>query len=271
MLQIWENPLFWGAVISMAAAVMTIIVNAEKVYTIVRRLVKKVAGRRRKELLNEIERIKAELEREKQKLTEVLSTSLRNLERKEKCLKEIYVITLEISSMYGNQDDREHLYRFLFELIAHHLMNHQSGTPRVQILVEDEENDQILRPYKDIWVGHSPRAKHLRIKKAYDTAAGYAYLTGESYFDPDTTRKESRFKPNEHATRKTEAIICIPIRCSDKILGVLSVTGETKYCYNEDDREFLEICAGLIMPLLYGDIRQISGGESHVHTHQSGH
>ena len=174
--------------------------------------------------MNEIEKMKAELEQEKQKLTEVFATSLRNLERKEKCLKVIYVMTLEIGSMYGSQNDRDHLYRFLFELIAHHLMNSRSGKPRVQILVEDNENNQMLRPYKNIWVGHSPRAKHLRIEKAYDTAAGYAYLTGECYFDPDTTRRESRFKANQQATRKTESIICIPIRCADEILGVLYVT-----------------------------------------------
>lgn len=203
---------------------MTIIVNAEKVYTIIQRLIKKVASIRRKRLLNEIEKMKAELEQEKQKLTEVFATSLRNLERKEKCLKVIYVMTLEIGSMYGSQNDRDHLYRFLFELIAHHLMNSRSGKPRVQILVEDNENNQMLRPYKNIWVGHSPRAKHLRIEKAYDTAAGYAYLTGECYFDPDTTRRESRFKANQQATRKTESIICIPIRCADEILGVLYVT-----------------------------------------------
>lgn len=203
---------------------MTIIVNAEKVYTIIQRLIKKVASIRRKRLLNEIEKMKAELEQEKQKLTEVFATSLRNLERKEKCLKVIYVMTLEIGSMYGSQNDRDHLYRFLFELIAHHLMNSRSGKPRVQILVEDNKNNQMLRPYKNIWVGHSPRAKHLRIEKAYDTAAGYAYLTGECYFDPDTTRRESRFKANQQATRKTESIICIPIRCADEILGVLYVT-----------------------------------------------
>lgn len=106
--------------------------------------------------------------------------------------------------MYSKVNDREHLYRFLFELIANHLMTDESGTPRVHILIVDEENDQML---------HSSRTKHLRIEKAYDTAAGYAYLTGECYFDPDTTRKESRYKPNPYATRKTEAIICVPIRC----------------------------------------------------------
>lgn len=274
MLRIWRDLLFWLAVIPIIAGIVTIIVNIEKVFdTIVMRPIrgiKRMLGRynrRQKELLDEIVKVKEELNREKQRLEEVLSMSLENLERKEQQLKEIYVITLEIGSMYRNADDREHLYRFLFELLANHLMNDESGTPRVHILVEDDDNDQLLRPYRDIWVGHSPRAKHLRIEKTYDTAAGYAYLTGECYFDPDTTRQESRFKPNPHATRKTEAIICVPIRCSGDVLGVLSVSGENKYCYTEDNKEFLEICAGLMMPLLHEDLKWGSGGRKNVHTH----
>lgn len=224
-------------------------------YKRIARLVNILRRKRQKKLLREIQKVKAELNEEKLRLEEVLCKSLQNLERKERQLKEIYVMILEIGSMFTKLNDREHLYRFLFELIANHLMNDKSGTPRVQILVEDDEDDQQLRPYRNIWVGHSPRVKQLRIDKAYNTAAGYTYLTGECYFDPDTTRQESRFTPNPYDTRKTESIICVPILCAGEVLGVLSVSGENKYCYSEDNKEFLEICAGLMMPLLHEELK----------------
>lgn len=216
------------------------------------------------ELKHQIKASRKELDQTKQKVHEWIkqstkfeSTLNQAIYIQQKVFSGVYLAAYEVSNTFGSSDpDYESAYQFILNIIQDTMKNERSGSPRLNIFVRDPEDPDQLKPHA--MEGHRTRAWKNRIQIKNNEAAGYTFLNGESYFDYDTTRDfpESRFKSNPHSNRPILSIICVPIKCGDDTIGVLSVTGEQKYSFTEDDKSYLELFSGIIAPMLIVDLKR---------------
>ncbi|WP_141201621.1 GAF domain-containing protein [Paludifilum halophilum] len=217
-----------------------------------------------------VDRLLGKWTNEQKKVQETTQSTREKMDLQEHLWKQIFLLSCELSmncrGFYNNLSprDRSTSYRCIYEIVQEALRNEKSGDPRVQIFVEDENNTGLLKPHLSAFVGHRSRARDNRIEKSISTAAGYTYLTGETYFDSDTTREDSLCQRKPKANRPFYSMICVAIEVEEQILGVLSVTGDQKESYREVHRDFLEITANMLVPLLISDLqrKKSNGSES---------
>ncbi|WP_400162818.1 GAF domain-containing protein [Brevibacillus sp. TJ4] len=171
--------------------------------------------------------------------------------QKTQILKLLNQLTVEIANVICNATNEEFLeirksiYEYLLPGIGIVLTKQKGNNHRVAIFVQDGDT---LRIHQGI--GYSSEGKrHLRL--AMDSSAGYTFTTGEIYFSGDVLTAGNRFRAHPKATKQYRSLICVPIKCGDHILGVLSVDGEEPHSFTKDDVDYLTYFANSLYILLH--------------------
>lgn len=86
-----------------------------------------------------------------------------------------------------------------------------------------------------------------------DSGAGYSYRTGKPYSDGDIRASGKHFKAHPKSKNLYNSLLCVPIKCGEKIIGVLSVDGQEKNSFTEDDEDYLKYFANALSVLMFFD------------------
>ncbi|MGF7086796.1 GAF domain-containing protein [Kroppenstedtia sanguinis] len=167
-------------------------------------------------------------------------------------IQSISTLAREISLILSqpNQDFGEHrkyVYNYLLSSLMAAMSVNKGNNPKVCIFTD--AGDGTLKVHEA--AAHSPDGmRKLRLSIA-DSAAGYTFQTGEPFFSGEIHTPGSRFKIHPKAQNTYHSLICVPISIGDKVLGVLSVTGDEERSYTEDEKMFLLAFANVLSPLLH--------------------
>lgn len=144
------------------------------------------------------------------------------------------------------EDQRRHVYNYFLSSLLATMSGKKGNNPKVCIFVD--AGDGTLKVHEA--AAHSPDGmRKLRLSIA-DSAAGHTYRTGEIFFSGEIHTPGSRFRTHPKAQSTYHSLICVPIRTGDEILGVLSVTGDEKRSYTDDEKAYLNAFAHVLSPLL---------------------
>jgi transcriptional regulator with GAF, ATPase, and Fis domain len=171
--------------------------------------------------------------------------------QKTQILKLINQLNVEIANIVCNTtneeffETRKSIYDYLLPGIGSILTKQKGNNHRVAIFVKDGEELRIHQGY-----GYSTEGKK-NLRLAMDSSAGYAFTTGEVYSSGDVLSPGNRFKVHPKATKQYRSLICVPIKCGDHILGVLSVDGEEPNSFTKDDEDYLTYLANSLYILLH--------------------
>ncbi|WP_289135624.1 GAF domain-containing protein [uncultured Brevibacillus sp.] len=160
-------------------------------------------------------------------------------------------LTVEISNIICNTtneeffETRRSIYDYLLPGIGSTITKQKRNNHRVAIFVKD--GDQ-LRIHQGI--GYSTEGKK-NLRLAMDSSAGYAFTTGELYSSGEVYSAGNRFKKHPKATKEYHSLICVPIKCGNHILGVLSVDGEEPNSFTKDDEDYLTYLTNSLYILLH--------------------
>lgn len=196
------------------------------------------------------------------------NTRLNNLEQEIHQLKEEgkqknYVITSlntlasEISRSLVLQDpefedQRRRIYNYLLSCVVAVFAGNKGNNPKVCIFIDG--GDGHLKVHEA--AAHSPNGMRKLKLSIADSAAGYTYQTGEIFFSGEIHTPGSRFKAHPKAQSTYHSLICAPIKSGDKILGVLSVTGDEERSYTDDEKIYLAAFANVLAPLLQLELKR---------------
>ncbi|SFS51025.1 GAF domain-containing protein [Marininema halotolerans] len=149
------------------------------------------------------------------------------------------------------ENQRRHIYTFLLSCVVAVMAGKKANNPKVCIFIDAGEGN--LRVHEA--ATHSPSGmRKLRLSIA-DSAAGYTYHTGEIFFSGQIHTPGSRFRVHPKAQTMYNSLICVPIKLGEKVLGVLSVTGDEERSYTEGEKEILNAFASVVSPLLARELQ----------------
>lgn len=148
------------------------------------------------------------------------------------------------------EETRRGIYSYLLSSIMSVMSVNKANNPKVVIFVD--AGDGTLKVHEA--AAHTPDGmKKLRLPIA-DSAAGYTYQTGEVFFSGEIHTPGSRFKVHPKAQSKYNSLICVPIKTGDRVLGVLSVTGDEQGSYTTEEKNYLMAFANMVSPLLHMEL-----------------
>jgi len=172
--------------------------------------------------------------------------------RAQMVIESIKTLSEEIAAVLcGSQTDFERQRRaiytyFLSQLVAVMTVN-KANNPRVCVFVS--AGDGTLKVHEAAL--HTPEGmKKLRLP-IDDSAAGYTYRTGEVYFSGDIHSPGNRFKAHPKAHKVYHSLICVPIKSGERVIGILSVTGDEQKTYSDAEKMYLQAFANVLAPLLH--------------------
>ncbi|MEY8750756.1 GAF domain-containing protein [Alkalicoccobacillus gibsonii] len=105
--------------------------------------------------------------------------------------------------------------------------------------------------------GYSLRGKE-KLRLDCSTVAGIVYVNGKYNYVKDVT-KEASYKPNPKASKTIYSLICYPIVVNDITVGILSIDGSEKNCFNNDDIAYCKMFTNL-----FGVIFSAIGYDDHI-------
>jgi len=150
------------------------------------------------------------------------------------------------------------VYQYALPGIGIVLTKQQANNHRVAVFIPHSETELKIH----VAVNFSPDGmKHLRLS-ILDSAAGKVYRTGETYFCGDVTTEGNSFTAHPKASKQYLSLICVPIKMGEEIVGVLSIDGEEKNSFSNEEAEYLRYFANTLAPFLYlelyrGEIERI--------------
>ncbi|MBG9773580.1 GAF domain-containing protein [Brevibacillus laterosporus] len=170
---------------------------------------------------------------------------------KTQILKLIDSLNSEVSKVIYNihsdsyDEQKRSVYDYILPGIGIILTKQKSNNHRVAIFVPDGNGQ--LKIHQG--VGFSPEGKK-KLRLSLETAAGFAFKNGESYFSGDVTAAGDRFRRHPKAKKTYHSLICVPIKCDKMVIGVLSIDGEEPNSFVKDDQDYLEYFANALFGLL---------------------
>jgi putative methionine-R-sulfoxide reductase with GAF domain len=187
--------------------------------------------------------------------------------RSQMVIESVKTLSEEITAvLYGSQEDFERQRRaiytyFLSQLVAVMTVN-KANNPRVCVFVS--AGDGTLKVHEA--AAHTPEGmKKLRLS-IDDSAAGYTYRTGEVYFSGDIHAPGNRFKAHPKAQKVYHSLICVPIKTGERVIGILSVTGDEQKTYSDAEKIYLQAFANVLAPLLHLELYGSPWGHSKKET-----
>ncbi|KQL45862.1 hypothetical protein AN963_12590 [Brevibacillus choshinensis] len=171
--------------------------------------------------------------------------------QKTQILKLLNQLTIEIANVICNTTNEEFLetrrsiYEYLLPGIGIVLTKQKGNNHRVAIFVQEVDT---LRIHQGI--GYSTEGKR-NLRLSMDSSAGHSFTTGEIYSSGDVLSAGNRFKTHPKASKQYRSLICVPIKCGNHILGVLSVDGEEPNSFTKDDEDYLTYLANSLYILLH--------------------
>ena len=188
-----------------------------------------------------------------------------SLKQRQQMLALLQAIVLESSKAlsghlqagYTSAEYRKAVYDFVLpHLLTLLAKPDRANAHRVALFIPGAEGT--MRMHEGI--GFSPEGKK-ELVLSPDSAAGYAYRTGETYCSGDVTAPGSRFSTNPKASKRYHSLLCLPIRCGPQVIGVLSVDGRERDSFTHDDQEFLTYVANALSLFLYIELQQSHNAE----------
>ncbi|PTM59134.1 GAF domain-containing protein [Desmospora activa] len=150
------------------------------------------------------------------------------------------------------EDQRRRIYNYLLSCVVAVFAGNKGNNPKVCIFIDT--GDGHLKVHEA--AAHTPNGmRKLRLSIA-DSAAGYTFQTGETFFSGEIHTPGSRFKAHPKAQSTYHSLICAPIKSGDEVLGVLSVTGDEERSYTDDEKMYLAAFANVLAPLLQLELKQ---------------
>lgn len=145
------------------------------------------------------------------------------------------------------ESTKQHLYNFVLYSTATVLTKTKSNSHRIAIFVKDGNTNQ-LKIHEG--QGYSNDGKtHLRLD-INNSAAGRVYVSGDPYISGDITSDGNLFKRHPRSTKTYMSLMCVPIKCGNMVLGVLSIDGQEKDSFTKDDLDYLQYFANAITSLM---------------------
>jgi putative methionine-R-sulfoxide reductase with GAF domain len=114
---------------------------------------------------------------------------------------------------------------------------------RCAVFTVDHDTPNTLKIYEGC--GYSIEGKNKLRLEISNSVAGKVFTTGEYQYIEDVS-KSKLFTPNPKATKKYFSLLCVPIKLNGNTVGVLSIDGSEKSCFNEDDIEYFKMFSNLI-------------------------
>ncbi|MNO45388.1 GAF domain protein [compost metagenome] len=150
---------------------------------------------------------------------------------------------LQCESIEEFESTKQHLYNLLLYSTATVLTKTKSNSHRIAIFMKDGDTNQ-LKIHEG--QGYSNEGKtHLRLD-VNNSAAGKVFTSGEPYISGDITSEGNLFKRHPKSTKTYMSLMCVPIKCGNMVLGVLSIDGQEKDSFTKDDLDHLKYFANAI-------------------------
>jgi hypothetical protein len=123
------------------------------------------------------------------------------------------------------------------------LVRHDEEDVRLAVLVPTDERhtDFAMR-----WAaGHRPESVRNYRRPIDQTLAGIAFRRGE-YVDRSNVREDRDFVQNPRESRRFAALVAVPLRVEERIVGVLSVVSTIPNAFREPDKSFIKAVGALL-------------------------
>lgn len=188
--------------------------------------------------------------------------------QKKQILQIIDKINLEASRAFASSTMNDFhrrkaaIYQMVLHAIGTILTKSRSNSHRVAIFVE-ESGTGMLKVRESS--GLSPDGKEKLRLPILNSAAGHAFRNGNAYRNGNIHGNGTHFTPHPEAKKVYNSLMCVPIKCGDHIIGVLSVDGEEENSFDNDDEDYLNFFANALSILMYFDnvvVTQRGDGDS---------
>lgn len=175
-----------------------------------------------------------------------------NALQKSQILKILNSTNIEMSRMIsygptGFENNKAALYDFVLYSVGNILTKSKESTHRIAIFVDD--GNGYLKVSEGL--GYSIDGKRELRLEINNSVAGHVYRTGESYISGDITSEGNLFKIHPNSTKTYFSLMCVPIKCDNMVLGVLSLDGSEKNSFTKDDLDYLTYFANSLSSLMF--------------------
>ncbi|PTX61221.1 GAF domain-containing protein [Melghirimyces profundicolus] len=189
---------------------------------------------------------------------------LENSKQKSYVLHSVSTLAGEVSRILSQpcedfEDQRRYVYNYFLSSLLASMSGKKANNPKVCIFID--AGDGTLKVHEA--AAHSPDGMRKLRLPITDSAAGHTFRTGEIFFSGEIHTPGSRFKTHPKAQSTYHSLICVPIRAGDRVLGVLSVTGDEEKSYNDDEKAYLTAFANVLAPLLHLELQQETTAMKH--------
>ncbi|WP_169713784.1 GAF domain-containing protein [Paludifilum halophilum] len=190
------------------------------------------------------------LEKDLEKLNEDSKQKSYVITSLNKLASEVSRVMTEPESRAAFEDQRRRIYNYLLSCVVAVMAGKKANNPKVCIFVD--AGDGTLKVHEA--AAHSPDGMRKLRLPISDSAAGYTFHTGEAFFSGEIHTPGNRFKVHPKAESTYHSLICVPIKSGDRVIGVLSVTGDETRSYTSDEKNYLTAFASVLSPLLYMEL-----------------
>ncbi|MHA6258372.1 GAF domain-containing protein [Sporosarcina sp. CAU 1771] len=162
-------------------------------------------------------------------------------------------------SDYGSMSDEEfhekvkRFYDFFLPGIIGLITKEVANLHRVAVFYKvDYNNLKIL-----YGAGYSPEGVEKLRLSLTNSKAGYSYINGKEYYNPDIT-KDASYERNPKSSREYKSLLCIPIKYNSKTIGILNVDGLLSNSFDRDDIDYITYFSNSISSILNKEINYLS-------------
>ncbi|MGG1673499.1 GAF domain-containing protein [Paenibacillus sp. NRS-1783] len=175
-----------------------------------------------------------------------------NALQKSQILKIINNINIEITRMISCEpnefeNNKRSLYNLVLYSVGNILTKSRENSHRVAVFINN--GDGFLRISEGF--GYSTDGQRNLRLDINNSAAGKVYRTGEPYISGDITSEGNSFRIHPNASKTYFSLMCVPIKCGNMVLGILSLDGSEKDSFNKDDLDYLTYFANTLSSLLF--------------------
>jgi hypothetical protein len=122
------------------------------------------------------------------------------------------------------------------------IAGHAPGHVRLAVLVPREDGER----WRMAWAaGHSIPGKAKYDARIRETLSRYAYESGTVQQWSDVT-SDRGYRPNPRATHQMKAMLSLPIRWGDRVLGVFNVVSSGAAAFEPTEKTYLESLGGVV-------------------------
>jgi transcriptional regulator with GAF, ATPase, and Fis domain len=191
------------------------------------------------------------------RIVEQQKTAFDNLnedaKQKAQVIKILNQVAIETARVLNSDTGEEYIrnkksvYDYILYSIGVVITKQKSNNHRVAIFVKDTGGQHLL---VHEGVGYSSEGKLKLRLDIHNSAAGYTFRTGEIFHSGDVTAPGSMFRIHPKATKSIKSLMCVPIKCDNMTLGVLSIDGQEENSFTKDDQDYMTYFANALTSLM---------------------